>query len=122
VGPRSTWLVILGIMMNLFSWSTSFPVAIIALIGEGAFQIFYMATTNTMLQVIVPDHLRGRVMSIYALDRGLMPVGSLLAGVSAHYIGAPATVSLMGATVIVLALLVAWLAPVVRGLGVSIKY
>jgi hypothetical protein len=61
-------------------------------------------------------------MSIYALDRGLMPVGSLLAGVSAHYIGAPATVSLMGATVIMLALLVAWLAPVVRGLGVSIKY
>jgi MFS family permease len=49
-------LVMLGIMMNLFSWSTSFPVAIIALIGEGAFQIFYMATTNTMLQVIVPDH------------------------------------------------------------------
>jgi MFS family permease len=114
-------LVMLGIMMNLFSWSTSFPVAITALIGEGAFQIFYMATTNTMLQLIVPDHLRGRVMSIYALDRGLMPVGSLLAGISAHYIGAPATVSLMGATVIVLALLVAWLAPVVRRLGVSFR-
>ena len=112
-------LVMLGVMTNLFSWSTSFPLAIIALVGEGAFQIFYMATTNTMLQVIVPDHLRGRVMSIYALDRGLMPVGSLLAGVSAHYIGAPATVSLMGATVIVLALTLAWLAPVVRRLGVD---
>jgi len=112
-------LVMLGVMMNLFSWSTSFPLALIALVGEGAFQIFYMATTNTMLQVIAPDHLRGRVMSIYALDRGLMPVGSLLAGVSAHYIGAPTTVSLMGATVIVLALTVAWLAPVVRRLGVD---
>jgi hypothetical protein len=58
-------------------------------------------------------------MSIYMLDRGLMPVGALTAGISAHWIGAPATVSLMGITVIALALLVAWLAPVVRGLGVS---
>ena len=114
-------LVMLGVMMNLFSWSTSFPVAIVALVGEGAFQIFYMATTNTMLQVIVPDHLRGRVMSIYALDRGLMPIGSLLAGISSHYVGAPATVSLMGATVVVLALLVACLSPVVRGLGFGLK-
>ena len=36
----------------------------------------YMATTNTMIQLIVPDHLRGRVMSLYMLDRGLMPIGS----------------------------------------------
>lgn len=86
-----------------------------------AFQIFYMATTNTMLQVIVPDHLRGRVMSIYALDRGLMPIGALTAGVSAHWIGAPATVSYMGFAVIVMAGLVAWRAPVVRRLGVSLN-
>jgi MFS-type transporter involved in bile tolerance (Atg22 family) len=73
------------------------------------------------LQLIVPDHLRGRVMSIYSLDRGLMPVGSLLAGVMAHFIGAPATVSFMGLTVIVLGLLVAWRAPIIRGLGHSAK-
>ena len=72
-----------------------------------------------MIQLIVPDRLRGRVMSIYALDRGLMPVGSLFAGVCAHYVGAPVTVTLMGAIVIVLALLIAWRAPVVRGLGVA---
>jgi predicted MFS family arabinose efflux permease len=112
-------LIALGISMNLFAWTTSFALAIVVLVANGAFQIFYMATTNTMLQVIVPDHLRGRVMSIYMLDRGLMPVGALTAGISAHWIGAPATVSLMGITVIALALLVAWLAPVVRGLGVS---
>jgi len=112
-------LVLLGVMMNLFSWTTSFPLAILALIGEGACQIFYMATTNTMLQMIVPDHLRGRVMSIYSLDRGLMPVGALLAGVMAHLVGAPATVSFMGFTVILLGLLVAWRAPIFRGLGVG---
>jgi MFS transporter, DHA1 family, staphyloferrin A biosynthesis exporter len=110
-------LVSLGIVMNLFSWTNSFPMAILALIAIGGCQVFYMATTNTMLQVIVPDHLRGRVMSIYALDRGLMPVGALMAGVSAHVIGAPATVSYMGLVVILLAILVAWRAPVVRDIG-----
>ena len=114
-------LIALGIAMNMFSWTTSFPLAILALVNIGAFQIFYMGTTNTMLQVIVPDHLRGRVMSIYALDRGLMPIGALTAGVSAHWIGAPATVSYMGFAVIVMAGLVAWRAPVVRRLGVSLN-
>lgn len=110
-------LVALGIMLNLFSWASSFPLALLFLVVIGGCQVFYMATTNTMLQVIVPDHLRGRVMSIYALDRGLMPAGALMAGVSAHVVGAPATVSGMGLVVIALALLVAWRAPVVRRLG-----
>jgi MFS family permease len=112
-------LILLGFMMNVFSWNRSLPLALLSLVGVGVFQIFYMATTHTMLQIIVPDHLRGRVMSFYALDRGLMPAGALIAGVSAHYIGAPATVSYMGITVILLALLVAWRAPVVRRLGLS---
>ena len=114
-------LVSLGVVLNLFSWTTSFPMAILALIAVGGCQVFYMATTNTMLQVIVPDHLRGRVMSIYALDRGLMPVGALMAGVSAHVIGAPATVSYMGLVVILLAILVAWRAPVVREIGLGTR-
>jgi MFS family permease len=112
-------LVALGIFLNLFSWTKSFPLALLSLVAVGGCQVFYMATTNTMLQVIVPDHLRGRVMSIYALDRGLMPVGAFMAGVSAHLVGAPATVGGMGLLVILLALLVAWLAPVVRRLGLS---
>jgi len=58
-------------------------------------------------------------MSIYALDRGLMPVGALMTGVSAHVIGAPATVSYMGLVVILLAILVAWRAPVVRDTGLD---
>lgn len=114
-------LILDGIMLNLFSRTTSFPLAILALVGVGACQITYMATTNTMLQMIVPDALRGRVMSIYSLDRGLMPAGALMAGVSAHWIGAPATVSYMGMVVILLAFLVAWRAPIVRGLGLTTR-
>ena len=114
-------LIALGAGLNIFAWTTSFPVALAVLVAIGAFQIFYMATTNTMLQVIVPDHLRGRVMSIYMLDRGLMPIGSLTAGISAHWIGAPATVSYMGLAVIVLAILLSWRAPVVRELALTME-
>lgn len=111
-------LILLGVMLNVFSWTQSFPMALLALVGIGVFQIFYMATTHTLLQVIVPDHLRGRVMSFYALDRGLMPAGALLAGISSHYVGAPLTVSYMGVVVIAAALLLVWRAPVIRNLGV----
>jgi len=64
----------------------------------------------------VPDELRGRVMSLYMLDRGFMPAGALFAGVTAHVIGAPATVATMGAVVIVLAVIVAWRVRAIRAL------
>ncbi len=109
-------LILLGIFLILFSRISSFPLALLVLVAVGAFQVLFMATTNTMLQIIVPDELRGRVMSLYMLDRGLMPAGALFAGVTAHFVGAPATVSMMGAIVIVLALVVAWRVPLIRRL------
>jgi hypothetical protein len=78
--------------------------------------MLFLASTNTILQTIVPDELRGRVMSLYMLDRGFMPLGALFAGVTAHFIGAPMTVTTMGAAVIALALLVAWRIPAIRNL------
>ncbi|MBI4529273.1 MAG: MFS transporter [Deltaproteobacteria bacterium] len=107
-------LLLLGIALILFSRADSFSLALLALVGVGACQLFFMATTNTLLQMVVPDALRGRVMSIYMLDRGFIPAGSLLAGVSAHYIGAPATVSVMGLIVIILATLVVFRLPLLR--------
>jgi len=50
-----------------------------------------------------------------------MPIDSMTAGISAHWIGAPAIVSYMGLAVIALAVLLAWCAPVVRELAVSVK-
>lgn len=111
-------LVFLGSFLILFSRMKSFPVALLVLVGVGACQIMFMATTNTLLQMLTPDALRGRVMSLYMLDRGLMPAGALMAGVTAHLVGAPDTVAIMGGIVIVLALLVAWLVPRMRQLVV----
>lgn len=104
----------LGIFLILFSRTQSFPLAILMLVGVGGCQILFMSITNTLLQMTVPDSLRGRVMSIYMLDRGFIPAGSLLAGVTAHYVGAPGTVTLMGLIVILLTMLVARRVPLIR--------
>ncbi len=109
-------LILLGIFLILFSRTTSFPLALVILVAVGGCQIMFMATVNTMVQMTIPDALRGRVMSLYMLDRGLMPAGALFAGITAHFIGAPATVSMMGLIVIVLAVLVAWRVPLIRRL------
>jgi MFS family permease len=109
-------ILVLGAFLMLFSQITSFPLALLVLILVGAFQMLFLASTNTMLMLIVPAELRGRVMSLYMLDRGLMPAGALFAGVVAHFIGAPLTVAIMGAIVIVLTLVVAWRIPAIRAL------
>jgi len=59
----------------------------------GAGFMVEMASTNTILQTITEEHLRGRVMAFYTLAfLGTAPIGSLLAGVIANRIGAPATI------------------------------
>ncbi len=105
---------LLGVCLIWFSQMTALPLALVALAGLGGCQILYAATTNTMLQIIVPDELRGRVTSIYMLDHGLSPIGALMAGVSTQFVGAPTTVAMMGAAVIVLAAVVAWRIPQLR--------
>ena len=109
-------IIVLGLFLILFSQITFFPLALIALVAVGIFQMLFLASTATLLQLIVPDQLRGRVMSLYMLDRGFMPAGALFAGVAAHFIGAPLTVATMGAIVIILALMVAWWVPAIRAL------
>jgi len=67
------------------------------LVGVGLAMVLNNATTNTMLQLIAPDPLRGRVMSIYTLVfTGFSPFGSLLAGVLAERAGAPTAMALGG--------------------------
>ena len=91
-------LVRLGIGLILFSLSRRLwlSVLILPLVGSGF--MVPMAAVNTLLQTISPDHLRGRVMSLFfIMFMGASPVGSLLSGTLAPYIGAPLTVGITGA-------------------------
>ena len=74
----------------LFSLSHSFPLSILLLMLAGFCQISFIATTNTRIQAATPDHLRGRVMALYAQAlMGVGPIGSFQAGALAHFFGAP---------------------------------
>lgn len=67
------------------------------LVVAGFAMAFTMAASNTILQTIVEEDKRGRVMSFYAMAfRGTAPLGSLLVGLAANYLGAPLTVRIGG--------------------------
>ena len=80
-----------------FSWTTSLWLACVTLAIAGAGFMVHLAATNTILQTIVEERLRGRVMSFYTMAFfGTVPIGSLLGGVFADRFGAPMTVRLSG--------------------------
>jgi MFS family permease len=71
-------------------------------VPSGFFMMLEMAASNTLIQSMVPDRLRGRVMAVYSMMfMGMAPLGALMAGSLAAPIGAPATVALGGAVCVV---------------------
>ncbi len=85
----------------LLVWSAMrwLPLSLVVLFGVGWGTMLVLNPSNILGQLLVPDHLRGRVMSIYALSFfGMFPLGALLSGTVAEAIGEPATVAL-GASV-----------------------
>jgi MFS family permease len=86
-----------GLSVGLFSFSSNFWLSLILLFPVGFFMMTQMSASNTLVQSMVPDELRGRVMSVYSMMfMGLAPIGALLAGTVAEVAGAPATVMIGG--------------------------
>jgi MFS family permease len=86
-----------GVSLALFSFSRSFWLAAALLLPVGFCMMLQMSSSNTLIQAMVPDHLRGRVMAMYTMMfMGMAPFGSLFAGALADRLGAPLTV-LIGA-------------------------
>ena len=85
IGASMFGLSLLGFSTSTFLWlSCLFGVAL------GAFNLTYTTQNQTLLQVLTPPDLRGRVMSIYLLNRGLVPASALFAGALASAFGGPA--------------------------------
>jgi len=81
-------IVVFFFSLFLFSFSKSFFFSLIFLVGTGWGMISLVATCNTLLQEIIPDELRGRVMSFYTMMfMGTMPIGSFLAGALGQILG-----------------------------------
>jgi MFS family permease len=102
----------LGVGLILFGMSRVLWLSLGLMLFCGFGMMQQMAASNTIIQTIVEDGKRGRVMSFYAVAFvGMAPFGSLLAGISAHAIGAPLTVMLSGACCVAGAI---WFATQVR--------
>ena len=106
---------IFGTGLVAFSFSRWFVVSLFLMLLVGFGQIVQLASSNTLLQTIVDDDKRGRVMSLYAMSfMGMMPLGNLLAGTVAGKIGATWTVFAGGVACIFGAIVFAWRLPTLR--------
>lgn len=98
--------VLFALALIAFSWSRSLYLCLLWLVVVGFFEGFTLATGQTILQISVPDEVRGRMLGLYGtMTMGIGPLGSLLAGAVSSRIGVPLALS-GGGVVILLFVLV----------------
>jgi predicted MFS family arabinose efflux permease len=104
----------LGIAIVLFAFSTIYQLSLLLLFFTGfLFQIF-MTSNFTLVQVIAPDYIRGRVLSLRMIALGLGPIGMFSLGAAAEVFGAPMATAVMGAIALVLAAVILIAVPSLR--------
>jgi MFS family permease len=97
--------VVFGLLVAAFAASRTLWVSELLLFGCGVSAMMVTATTTSLVQLVVPDHLRGRVVSIYMVAfRGGMPLGSLASGYIATFASVPVVLAVNGVLVSVVAL------------------
>jgi MFS family permease len=106
---------IFGLGLIAFSFSRFYLLSLVLMIMTGFGMMFQLASSNTILQTIVDDDKRGRVMSFYTMAfMGTAPFGSLLAGGLARIIGAPYTILIGGISIVLGASIFAYKLPELR--------
>jgi MFS family permease len=104
-----------GAFLILFAASRVLWLSVALLVPAGFAMMVQMASCNTLIQAMVPDRLRGRVMAVYAMMfLGMGPFGALLAGALAHPLGVPVTVAIGGTACVIGSAIFAWRLPRLR--------
>jgi MFS family permease len=119
---RGHWLTMGNLMfpaaLVVMATSSSFVVSFLVLIVAGFSFVAQNALANTLIQISVPDNLRGRVMSVYSLSfQGMNRIGGMQAGLMGDLIGAPATVAVGASLCLLYGILIAWRYPKVRNMA-----
>ncbi len=107
---------IFGALLMLFAYSASFALSLGLIFFLGLFNQIYLTSINTILQLNLPNDLRGRVLGLFGLTWDLMPLGGAISGTVAEYAGAPTAVALGGFLVAALGLYGLARLPAVRGI------
>lgn len=103
--------VLQAVGLILFAYSPSFPLALVLTALVGIVQTAYFTMNSALLLGRVSEEYRGRVLSIYDMDRGIAPLGAVTLGWLAAVAGAPAAVALLAAPMIPITLMVLWRVP-----------
>jgi MFS family permease len=103
-----------GALLALFAFSRLYPLSLALAFVLGMVSQFYITAINTVLQLNLPEQLRGRVMGVHGLTWDLMPVGGMIAGTIAEFAGAPTAVAVGAVFVAGLGL---WVIPIAPRFG-----
>ena len=103
---RKGWLLLVtafffGAGLIVFANSQTFLLSAATLAVMGAFRMVFLTLTNAGIQLATPNEFRGRIMGVYNMPWGMMPLGSLPAGFLADHIGAPAVLTMGGVIMVV---------------------
>jgi predicted MFS family arabinose efflux permease len=100
-----TGMVLLGILITMIGISTSLSVTSGLIFISGFLLMVVFALNSSLVQIYIPDSMRGRVMSVYNVAfRGGMPLGSLLSGLLIHHTSASTVMAANGVVLVILAL------------------
>jgi MFS family permease len=126
-GTRATRMltgaIVLGVAEVFIGGISNYPIDLVLMFAAGAGAISMMATANTVIQLEVPDELRGRVMSVYTtVFAGTSPIGGLLLGAVAANAGAPEAIAIGGAVSVMAAVIgIFWYRRLPRGAAGSLS-
>jgi MFS family permease len=107
----------LGLTLVGLALSPNLWMALPMLVLVGGAQMAYMTTNQTILQLSIPDEYRGRVMGIWMLNQGMLPLGSLFAGTLADVFSAPTALVVMGVLVSAMAVVFFFKASTIRDIA-----
>jgi MFS family permease len=105
-----------GLTLTAFSFTTAIIFSMLSLMIAGMFQSIYLNFSMTIIQLMVPDELRGRVMSIYTTTYFLISIGGFLSGMLAAATSVPLTIMIFSLTVVAFAVSIYFLLPAVKSL------
>ena len=101
-----------GVMLACFAFSRAFWLSALLMVPVGTSMVAHMTANNTLVQMLIPNEMRGRVMAFHAMVfTAAMPLGAVIEGFAAHHLGAPLTVALGGVGCVIGAGLFAWRYP-----------
>jgi predicted MFS family arabinose efflux permease len=88
-------LFLVSVSLIGFSFCTKFWMALLFLAIAGCFEMIFLTTNQTLLQLSIPDHMRGRVTAMVNLNLVLAPIGGMIAGVGVDLLGSPRMVTII---------------------------